>query len=74
MKRLLSLILILVCFTLPARADSSETIRGDGYFLKRDPETDEWRLFSDVGGEPILDYFWSEIETTFHRPGIGNTS
>lgn len=62
MKRLLSLILILVCFTLPARADSSETIRGDGYFLKRDSLTDEWRLFSDVGGEPILDYFWSDDE------------
>lgn len=61
MKKLLTLIFLLVCFMIPAEADSENRIAGDGYYLEKNPAEDEWRLYDD-SGTPIIDYFWSTEE------------
>lgn len=62
MKRLLLLIFILICAVLPAAC--AEKTAGDGYYLEKAQDGDEWRLYFD-DGTPILDYFWSTADLDF---------
>lgn len=63
MKKLLALMLAVICLILPA-ASAAERISGDGYYLEKAPEEDEWRLYFE-NGKPIVDYFWSTADLDF---------
>lgn len=61
MKRCaLLLLILLICVMLPAQAEFSGKISGDGYYLE-ETVSGEWRLYDDSGAQ-IVDYFWSDAE------------